>query len=142
MGTAETIDFGRILMIPCFGITAAGSPIDIYAQADEYIPIPEILLKNPDKEKYFLVKVHGFSMTESEIHDGDYVMIRSCKEPEIGKIMLVQHEGQSTLKKIEKDKNGLYCLCWQDGSGRTQTIDSDNWSVLGVYCFTVRGWRQ
>lgn len=141
-GSLEFLDVGEIIMIPCRGITAAGSPIDIYSVPDEYIPFPKKLLPGGNPEDYFFVNLHGVSMTQAGMNDGDYVLIRRCNEPQIGKIMLVQHDGESTLKKIEMDKNGLYRLCWQDGSGRTQTIDSENWSVLGVYCWTIKGWRK
>ena len=141
-GSLEFLDVGEIIMIPCRGITAAGSPIDIYSVPDEYIPFPKKLLPGGNPEDYFFVNLHGVSMTQAGMNDGDYVLIRRCNEPQIGKIMLVQHDGESTLKKIEMDKNGLNRLCWQDGSGRTQTIDSENWSVLGVYCWTIKGWRK
>lgn len=141
-GSLEFLDVGEIIMIPCRGITAAGSPIDIYSVPDEYIPFPKKLLPGGNPEDYFFVNLHGVSMTQADMNDGDYVLIRRCNEPQAGKIMLVQHDGESTLKKIEMDKNGLYRLCWQDGSGRTQTIDSENWSVLGVYCWTIKGWRK
>lgn len=141
-GSLEFLDIGEIIMIPCRGITAAGSPIDIYSVPDEYIPFPKKLLPGGNPEDYFFVNLHGVSMTQAGMNDGDYVLIRRCNEPQVGKIMLVQHDGESTLKKIEMDKNGLYRLCWQDGSGRTQTIDSENWSVLGVYCWTIKGWRK
>lgn len=141
-GSLEFLDVGEIIMIPCRGITAAGSPIDIYSVPDEYIPFPKKLLPGGNPEDYFFVSLHGVSITQAGMNDGDYVLIRRCNEPQAGKIMLVQHDGESTLKKIEMDKNGLYRLCWQDGSGRTQTIDSENWSVLGVYCWTIKGWRK
>lgn len=141
-GSLEFLDVGEIIMIPCRGITAAGSPIDIYSVADEYIPFPKKLLPGGNPEDYFFVNLHGVSMTQAGMNDGDYVLIRRCNEPQSGKIMLVQRDGESTLKKIERDENGAYRLCWQDGSGRTQTIDSENWSVLGVYCWTIKGWRQ
>ena len=141
-GSLEFLDVGEIIMIPCRGITAAGSPIDIYSVPDEYIPFPKKLLPGGNPEDYFFVNLHGVSMTQAGMNDGDYVLIRRCNEPQVGKIMLVQHDGESTLKKIERDENGAYRLCWQDGSGRTQTIDSENWSVLGVYCWTIKGWRQ
>lgn len=143
-GSPEFLDIGEIIMIPCRGITAAGSPIDIYSVPDEYIPFPKKLLPGGNPEDYFFVNLHGVSMTQTGMgmNDGDYVLIRRCNEPQAGKIMLVQHDGESTLKKIEMDKNGLYRLCWQDGSGRTQTIDSENWSVLGIYCWTIKGWRK
>lgn len=141
-GSLEFLDVGEIIMIPCRGITTAGSPIDIYSVPDEYIPFPKKLLPGGNPEDYFFVNLHGVSMTQAGMNDGDYVLIRRCNEPQVGKIMLVQHDGESTLKKIEMDKNGLYRLCWQDGSGRTQTIDSENWSVLGVYCWTIKGWRK
>lgn len=141
-GSLEFLDVGEIIMIPCRGITAAGSPIDIYSVPDEYIPFPKKLLPGGNPEDYFFVSLHGVSMTQAGMNDGDYVLIRRCNEPQAGKIMLVQRDGESTLKKIERDENGAYRLCWQDGSGRTQPIDSENWSVLGVYCWTIKGWRK
>ena len=131
----------EMLMLPFYGNTAAGQPIDVSYYPDQAIPFPRQKLKgNP--ENFFSVRVKGTSMSEAGINDGDYVVILRTEEPVDGKIMLVRHENDSTLKriKITEDKKGkkrVY-LCWEDGSGETKLLDSSEYAIQGELFWNLR----
>jgi len=128
-----------MVILPHMGKVAAGRPIEIGGFTGEGIPFPKPKLKGSE-EDYFTVEIEGTSMTEAGINDGDYVVIRKAVEPKQGKIMLVKHDGDSTLKriKIKESKNGngmeVY-LHWEDGSGNFKLVDSSEYEIQGeLYC--------
>ena len=125
----------EMTLLPFYGNTAAGRPIDINIHTDQTFPFPVPLLRGNPKS-YFIVRICGTGMTEAGIDDGDLVVIRQAEEPVNGKIMLVRHENSSTLKrlKIEENEDGrrVY-LCWEDGSGEVKPADSSDYQVQGEF---------
>ena len=118
-------------IVPLFGKTAAGNPVDITEFADQGLPVPK--LKGGAKN-YFAVQVEGDSMIEAGINSGNYVILKKAEEARHGKIMLVRYENSSTLKrvKIKRGKGAeTVCLHWEDGSGSYIEIDSNDYQVQG-----------
>jgi repressor LexA len=85
--------------IPFLGSIAAGRPIEAVAQP-EYMQVPDVLLGN---KPCYVLQVHGYSMIEEGILDGDYVVIEQCDSADNGDIVvaLVNNE-EVTLKRIEQ----------------------------------------
>ena len=124
-----------IIVLPFMGKVAAGVPIEIGGFTGEGVPFPKQLLKGNWLD-YFVVEISGTSMTEVGINDGEYVLLKKAYEPKHNKIMLVRHEGDSTLKriKIRETKNGREVeLCWEDGSGKSVVVDDDDYQIQGEY---------
>jgi SOS-response transcriptional repressor LexA len=131
----EYLDW-EMIMIPYFGKTAAGEPLDISIPPDEYMPFLRQTLKgNP--EDYFYLKIQGYSMVDAGINEGDMVVIRRAEEPINGEIMLVRHENASTLKKISIKRGKIY-LCWEDGTGKRIPVDSGDYEVQGVLVWITK----
>jgi SOS-response transcriptional repressor LexA len=131
----EFLDW-EMVMIPFFGKTAAGTPLDIYAEPGDYIPFPRKALKG-SPEEYFVLSIQGYSMVEADIDEGDKVVIRYTREPIDGKIMLVRHEGASTLKRLSH-RAGKWYLCWDDNSGREIKVNSKGFEVQGLHVWTLK----
>jgi SOS-response transcriptional repressor LexA len=131
----EYLDW-EMIMIPYFGKTAAGEPLDINIPSGEFMPFPRQALKG-EPEDHFYLKIQGYSMVEAGINEGDLVVIRKAEEPVNGKIMLVRHEGASTLKRLVY-RNRKWHLRWDDGSGREIRVDSGNFQVQGVHIWTLK----
>ena len=118
------------------GKIAAGVPIEIGGFTGEGIPFPKLLLKG-NWQDCFAVQVSGTSMTEVGINDGEYVLLKKAYEPKHNRIMLVRHEGDSTLKRIKimetKEGREEIELCWEDGSGHSVVVDDDDYQIQGEY---------
>jgi SOS-response transcriptional repressor LexA len=125
-----------MIMIPFFGKTAAGEPLDIGIPPDEYMPFPRQALKG-DPADYFYLEIQGYSMVGAGIDEGDGVVIRRAEEAVNGEIMLVRHENASTLKKIAIKRGKTY-LCWEDGTGKRLLVNSGDFEVQGVLIWITK----
>jgi SOS-response transcriptional repressor LexA len=65
------------------------------------------------------------------------VVIRHTEEPVNGKVMLVQYEGASTLKRLAY-RGGKWHLLWDDGSDREIQVDSEGFQVQGLHVWTLK----
>jgi SOS-response transcriptional repressor LexA len=121
--------------LPVVGITAAGVEREAVYMSDEFASVPESLLKG-DPADYYCIRVKGMSMYYSGVYDGDIALIRKADAPEYGKINLVYHQNQTLLKRLEL-KGGTTLLRWNDGSGQSVSVASDEYQVQGVFVAVV-----
>lgn len=60
----------------------------------------------PRLDRVFAIRVSGQSMQGADIHDGDYVLLMDDDIPQ-GGIGAVLYDGETSLKRIYSDQNGL-----------------------------------
>lgn len=94
--------------IPVVGVVAAGQPILAVQDIDEYFPLP------PDLEnaagELFMLKIHGESMINAGILNGDNVIVRKQTSANNGEIVVAMTEdNEATVKRFYKEK-GHYRL--------------------------------
>jgi repressor LexA len=89
--------------IPIRGLIAAG-----YLQEAVEADLGSITLSTlfPNLDKLFALRVSGFSMKDANIYDGDFVLLMDTKLQN-GEIGAVLFNGETTLKKVFWDDNGL-----------------------------------
>ena len=89
--------------IPIRGLIAAG-----YLQEAVEADLGSITLSTlfPNLDQLFALRVSGFSMKDANIYDGDFVLLMDTKLNS-GDIGAVLYNGETTLKKIFWDDNGL-----------------------------------
>ena len=89
--------------IPIRGLIAAG-----YLQEAVEADLGHITMNTlfPNLDKLFALRVSGFSMKDANIYDGDFVLLMDT-ELNSGDIGAVLYNGETTLKKIFWDENGL-----------------------------------
>jgi repressor LexA len=81
--------------LPLLGLVAAGPTLEAEAQ-DEQLDLKELF----DGEDLYVLKIRGRSMIESQIADGDYVVIRRREDADNGETVVVMVDGAMTLKKF------------------------------------------
>lgn len=89
--------------IPVRGLIAAG-----YLQEAVEADLGSITMSTlfPNLDKLFALRVSGFSMKDANIYDGDFVLLMDT-ELNNGEIGAVLYNGETTLKRIFWDENGL-----------------------------------
>lgn len=94
--------------IPVVGAVTAGQPILAVQDIDEYFPLPPDL--ESDAGELFMLKVHGESMINAGILDGDSVIVRKQNSANNGEIVVAMTEdNEATVKRFYKE-NGHYRL--------------------------------
>lgn len=96
------LDSVRVLRnaIPIIGSIACGERITPDTTPEEYADLPEGIHAD------FALRCKGDSMLPT-LRDGDLVLIRSQPEVENGQIAAVNIDGETTLKHIYKQQDGL-----------------------------------
>lgn len=92
-----------VVDVPVVGRIAAGAPILAEENIDDSIPVPARYL---GRGTYFMLTVHGESMVEAGIMDGDYVLVEQTETADNGDIvvaMLNGFESEATLKRFYKE---------------------------------------
>lgn len=94
--------------VPLLGRVAAGRPVPSYGDdVIEYMPLPVDRVRG---EGTYLLRVVGHSMTGDGINDGDFVVVVSDPEPDNNKIVVVIVDGESTVKRLRREPDGIRLL--------------------------------
>lgn len=94
--------------IPVVGVVTAGQPILAVEDIDDYFPLPPDL--KADAGDLFMLKVHGESMINAGILNGDNVIVRKQSSASNGEIIVAMTEdNEATVKRFYKEK-GHYRL--------------------------------
>ncbi|MCS7201700.1 MAG: transcriptional repressor LexA [Dictyoglomus sp.] len=92
--------------IPLLGNIKAGYPVESPELIEDYIPVPNFLLKS--KEEVFSLKVKGDSMENAHILEGDIVIVRKQAMAEIGDIVVALVGDETTIKFLKEKEGRLY----------------------------------
>ena len=85
--------------IPILGRVAAGQPILAEENVSNRIAVDQFFLRGHQPREVFGLEVHGESMIEDGIFDGDYVFVRRQAIAERGEIVVAMIEGEATCKR-------------------------------------------
>ncbi|MCO0806578.1 MAG: transcriptional repressor LexA [Lactobacillus sp.] len=90
--------------IPVAGVVAAGQPILAVQDIDEYFPLPPDL--ENDAGELFMLKIHGESMINAGILNGDNVIVKKQNTANNGEIVVAMtDENEATVKRFYKEKD-------------------------------------
>ena len=88
--------------IPLVGRVAAGSPILATEHIEDYLPIPQNFF-HPSAD--YLLEVHGMSMKNAGILDGDLLAVREAKTAKNNDIVVARVEDEVTVKRYRREGN-------------------------------------
>ena len=111
--------------VPIVGRVAAGEPILAEQNIEAYFPIPADMLPNTE---VFMLNVHGDSMINIGILDGDQVIVAKEDTARNGDIVVALVEDSATVKRFYKE-NGHYRL--QPENDTMDPIIVDHVEVVG-----------
>lgn len=87
--------------IPVVGRVAAGSPILAEENIEDHVKVPEQLFH--PAASYFL-RVHGMSMKDAGILDGDLLAVHSTPNAENGEIIVARIDDEVTVKRLKRTR--------------------------------------
>lgn len=118
--------------VPLVGRIAAGTPITAEQHTEDVMRLPRQLTGDGE---LFMLEVHGDSMIDAAICDGDYVVVRRQNDAINGDIVAALLDGEATVKTYEK-KNGHLWLMPHNPA--YSPIDGQNASVMGKVVTVLR----
>ncbi|WP_019961841.1 transcriptional repressor LexA [Woodsholea maritima] len=114
--------------VPLLGRIAAGVPIEAIQHETDRLTVPASMIRGGD---HFALEVHGDSMIEAGILDGDLVIIKRGDDAINGDIVVaLVDEEEATLKRIRK-KGGTIALEAANPAYETRIFGPDRVRVQG-----------
>lgn len=118
---------GKPLLAPFIGAASAGVPIEAIPIHGQWKSIPSVHDQfDRLSEEVFMLRVHGDSMINAGIDDGDAVLVQTKKEFISGEVVLAQVGDSVTIKRfISQDKPPYVFLKPENPKYENLLIDDD-----------------
>lgn len=124
-----TIENNSFVSVPLVGRVAAGSPILAIENIEGSIVVdPSIVKKSKDA---FALKVHGQSMIDEGIFDGDIVVVSPTEKSNSGDIVVAIVDDEATVKKLEINKNKIRLIPANKNFQPIEIKDENQFSIAG-----------
>ncbi len=101
-GTSRGIKLPETAGIPIIGRVAAGNPILAQEHIEDYCEIPPSFFR--PRADYFLT-VHGDSMMECGILDGDLLAVHKTTNVDNGDIVVARIDDEVTVKRLKRNRS-------------------------------------
>ncbi len=125
----------EITHLPIVGQVAAGTPILVDENIEDYFPVPSNILP---KSTTFMLRVKGDSMINAGIFDRDLVIVEKTSTVSNGEIVVAMLEDSATVKRFYKE-DGFYRL--QPENDAMEPIISDKVYIIGKVVGLIRMMR-
>lgn len=124
--------------LPIIGRVAAGSPILAEAHIEDYCNIPvEFFRPRAD----YLLTVHGMSMKDAGILDGDLLAVHKTNQARNGEIVVARIENEVTVKRFKRERNNAVVELWPENPDfQVIRVDlrDENFSIEGLSVGVIR----
>ena len=84
--------------VPLVGNVSAGKGILAVENIEGEFPLPQDIFMGKD---LFMLRVEGDSMIEAGISDGDFVIVHSQNDADLGEIVVVLWQEKATVKRLQ-----------------------------------------
>ncbi len=99
--------------IPIVGRVAAGNPILAQEHIEDYCNIPHEFFSPPAD---YLLRVHGMSMKDAGILDGDLLAVHRTDQARNGQIVVARIGEEVTVKRFKRSGNKSVVELWPENS--------------------------
>lgn len=120
--------------IPLVGQVAAGQPILAEENIEEVYAFPADLVTG---EETFMLRVHGDSMIEDGLFDGDFVVVHKQSSAHDGDVIVALLGDEATVKRFYRD-DGRVRLQPANSSMEPIYADADQVAIIGKVILGLR----
>ncbi|WP_375168952.1 transcriptional repressor LexA [Gardnerella vaginalis] len=118
--------------VPLVGRIAAGIPITAEQHVEDVMRLPERLTGTGN---LFMLEVHGDSMIDAAICDGDYVVVREQHEAVNGDIVAALLDSEATVKTFRNDNGHVWLI---PHNPAYSPIDGSHATIMGKVVTVLR----
>lgn len=118
--------------VPLVGRIAAGVPITAEQHVEDVMRLPERLTGSGN---LFMLEVHGDSMIDAAICDGDYVVVREQHEAVNGDIVAALLDNEATVKTFRNDHGHVWLI---PHNPAYSPIDGSHATIMGKVVTVLR----
>lgn len=118
--------------VPLVGRIAAGAPITAEQHIEDVMRLPERLTGTGN---LFMLEVHGDSMIDAAICDGDYVVVREQHEAINGDIVAALLDNEATVKTFRNDHGHVWLI---PHNPAYSPIDGSHATIMGKVVTVLR----
>lgn len=129
----ESLEKG-LFRVPLLGSIQAGSPHLAEENIEEWINLPQTLVKS--RRDVFLLRVRGNSMINAGIFEGDLVIVRPTKEAKNKDIVVALLHDEATVKRLVIIKNRSYLKA--ENSDYANIYPKEEWMIQGKVVGVIR----
>jgi len=120
------------ISLPLLGQVAAGIPILAEQNVEESLTLPTSLVGDSSS---FVLRVHGQSMVNVGILDGDLIVVREQRDARDGEIVVALIDDSATVKRFYREDGRIRL---QPENDAMEPIYATNPIILGKVCALVR----
>ncbi|HEY7885211.1 MAG TPA: transcriptional repressor LexA [Cellvibrionaceae bacterium] len=124
--------------LPIIGRVAAGSPILATEHIEDYCEIPHSFF-SPSAD--YLLSVHGMSMKDAGILDGDLLAVHSTDQARNGQIVVARIGDEVTVKRFRREGNRAQVELWPENPDFdviTVDLRDQNFAIEGLSVGVIR----
>ena len=122
--------------VPLLGLVAAGVPIEAIEDS-ETVAVPDDMLTG--RGPHYVLRVHGDSMIEDQIRDGDCVVVAGRQTADDGEMVIaLVHGDAATVKRYYREGDGRIRLQPANETHAPQFYQEEDIQVRGVVIGVIR----
>jgi len=112
--------------LPLVGQVAAGEPVLAEENIEEYLQVPDVI---GGEAGDYVLRVHGESMVDAGILQGDFVVVRPAEKARDGEIVVaLVGDDEATVKRFFREKDQIRL---QPENKRMKPIRTKDATILG-----------
>lgn len=120
------------IALPLVGRVAAGMPILAEQNVEDTFTLPTEIATDSSS---FVLEVHGESMVNAGIFNGDYIIVREQPSAMNGEIVVAMIDGEATVKTFYKERGRVRL---QPENDAMEPIYAENPTILGKVVALMR----
>ena len=105
------LELGVDVMVPMAGNSSCGPFVEAISEVGKWMELPGTVWKNnvlESQEKFYVILVHGDSMINAGIYDGDVLLIKQSREYKNGDIVVARCDDGTTVKRFVAENKKAY----------------------------------
>ena len=134
-GSGSVLERRPVRHVPLVGDVAAGTGVLAAENIEESVPMPEDFT---GAGQLFMLRVHGESMIDAGILDGDYVVVRQQPTAEAGEVVIAGIPGEEATVKTLLRRRGKVVLRPENPAMDELVFDPDDVQIYGKVVSLLR----